>query len=429
MQKAIEYAIIGQNRLLERNMKKTKINTAERIRLLKRKIVAGGLILASTVFGAGKAHAQSQSNNTQKANVTTVTKTNNQNMKPDTLRLSDASTMYNEIMNMAVEELLENPNFVEDAANDSKFVAEISKNPEIIAQLMQQTGMNTLNNFNFQGFEWTAEYLQDMKNDGKMSKTLKKNMYKVDRENTDGVHCLSAVKAGLRTIGFDCPATSPYQMPSYMDKSDKFVKIDLHNNYGLLYNVDDCSIILQNRNVKDSRVKHGHSCFAWTDKNGNRVQKCGLNGPKGYPTSDRRNTNTSYDGFWCYVPSDGHVSGNLLVELIKEGRVTIKASDLIKSADPEVIARLYIENTNLKNMYGLDQIAKPSKATKTAKVTKAQSNTQTIDKNSKDDKNDSTKQHLAKADKPLKAPSDKSKLLKAKDIAALIRDRNRSNRV
>ena len=49
MQKAIEYAIIGQNRLLERNMKKTKINTAERIRLLKRKIVAGGLILASTV--------------------------------------------------------------------------------------------------------------------------------------------------------------------------------------------------------------------------------------------------------------------------------------------------------------------------------------------------------------------------------------------
>jgi len=415
-------------------MKKTKINTAERIRLLKRKIVAGGLILASTVFGAGKAHAQSQSNNTQKANVTTVTKTNNQNMKPDTLRLSAASTMYNEIMNMAVEELLENPNFVEDAANDSKFIAEISKNPEIVAQLMQQTGMNTINHFNLKGFEWTAEYLQDMKNDGSVSKKIQKNIPKYGYKNSDGHHCAAFVFEVIRaSTGFHPGVQYAYQAANVLAKNPNFVEIDIHGNYELLKFCDNYTIFVQNRNEKDLKhVYAGHTGIVRTE-NSVKGQTSGNNGPTKLPTDNRRNSYSFYgdgeDGLRTFVSSDGHTYGDLLLTLVEEGRATIKVVDMVKLADPEVIARLYIENTNLKTMYGLDQIAKPSKATKTAKVTKAQSNTQTIDKDSKDDKNDSTKQHLAKADKPLKAPSDKSKLLKAKDIAALIRDRNRSNRV
>ncbi len=409
-------------------MKKTKITTAERIRLLKQKAVVGGLTLVSTVFGTVKAHAQSQVKDAQKPKVETVTRTNNQSMKADTIRLQDASSMYNEILNMAVDEVLENPNFVEDAANDAQFIENISKNPQLMADLLEKTGMNTLNNFNFKGFEWTAENLQEMKNDGKMSQTLRKNMYRVDRENTDGVHCLSAVKAGLRTIGFDCPAGSPYQMPAYMDKSDKFVKVELHNNYNLLYNVDDCSIILQNRNVKDARVKHGHSCFAWTDKTGNRVQKCGLNGPKGYPTSDRRNTSTFYDGFWCYVPSDGHAYGNLLVKLVEQGRVSVVTAEIIKQLDSEELARLYVENSNLKEMYGLSKIAK-GKVTKTAKATKEQSNNQLNIKDNTNKNATAAAHQLAKADRTAKAPKDKDKLLKAKDFAALMRARNTNNRV
>ncbi|MBP5399490.1 MAG: hypothetical protein J6Y53_03640 [Alphaproteobacteria bacterium] len=388
---------------------------------------------------AKKADAQTP----QKAPTQTVVKKAGQPVKADTTYFYNTSSMYNEIMNMAVEEVLENPDFVKDVANDAKFIAEISKNPEIIADICEKAGMNTIGNFDISGFDWTPGYLQALKG-GKNANTLIKNINLVRNGNPDGRSCLGAVNNALNKIDAACYVSTVHQAIPMLLSNPNLVNLE-NVPYDCYIFLPNGTVGAQDENPVYPKVVTGH---IWLKQNVNGVAEQ-VYGPEHRPVPEdsmrNRRNDTWYGDAYVFAPADNIVTrGNnnnaptkdapkaedLLLVLMSQKRYKGDIKEMLimlGEKDPQTLAVLYIEHSNLKNMYGLDQIAKPSKTTKTAKVTKEQSNKQHIDENTKEDKGDSVKQHLTRADKPLKAPSDKSKLLKARDIAALISDRN--NRV
>lgn len=393
---------------------------------------------------AKKADAQAVKTQ-QKAPTETVTHTTNPTTKPDTIRFNDAVSVRNEILNMAVDDLLANPDFVERAANDKQFIENITKNPELMADLIEKTGMNTLGNFDLKGFKWTAGYLKALK-EGKDADILMKNLKSVRDNNKDGQSCLGAVNKATSKVGAACYVHYVYQAIPMLQANPKLAEAEGldYSDYPFLPNG---TIGTQDQNPNDKSVT-GH---IWLKAYINGLAEQ-VYGPKhrAVPSDNVRNhrDGTRYGDPHIFLflsnivtrgddkdnekrfPENDIKTENLLLALIEQKRF-IAVNDmlvLLGEMDPQTLAILYIEHTNLKKQYALDQLPEETKTSENVKVTKEKSTKQINPENLYDEVGAEDIDIVENARQINKAPRDKSKPLTAKEAATWFR-RNTGVRV
>ena len=240
-------------------------------------------------------------------------------------------------------------------------VADLSDNPEFVASLLEENGLNTLNNFNFKGMNLSTEEIQCIKNDGPMSLKMKKNKGKFSYLNNDGSHCAAYAFAVINNAaGFHPGVSYAYQAANVLANKPSFTEIPTGDDYGNLSSFDDMTVVVQDRNEKDLKhVYAGHILLIET-RDGVKAQDSGKNGPKGLPKDTRRNSYSHYGKrLRAFVPSDGHVKELLLVRLVEEDRCTVKIDSVVKAYifDNPQIAKQYgitnleaLKNPKIKNL-------------------------------------------------------------------------------
>ena len=375
-----------------------------------------GTALASTVFLSNSSGAQNIKA-FNKAPTDTNRKVGRQSEKPDNtidmqtalnnIKAADTTDMAlykdpaalrNEILNNEIDKLVSNPEFLDDLARSKEFVDAISSNPEVLADFYMETGNNILKNFNFNGFKWTAEALEQIHDDGPIVEKLKKKMYITNYKNLDNRHCAAAVTAVLTSaLGKDYHVSSAYQLAGRLAADPNFIVTDIKGDYTLLKHLG-YSVFVNDRNEKDlKRVKHGHTGFikkvevknsSKAKKNNGKetyklVQDSGKNGPKAVPTSNRRNAFTRY-GEKCSLCFDVYRSceREFLLQMIKEDRAI---GDVAKMAieygksNPRELAKLVVEYTHLKKECGLDKIPQQVVTAENVQVVKDVQPTKIVD--------------------------------------------------
>ena len=399
-------------------------------------------------FFAKKSDAQSVKTQ-HKAPTETVTNINIQPTKPDTIRFNDAVSMRNEIMNMAVDDLLATHDFLERVSTDKQFIETITNNPELMADLIEKTGMNTLENFDLKGFEWTAGCLKALK-EGKDADILMKNLKWVRNGNKDGRSCLHAVNLAMDKIGAGCHVHYVYQAIPMLQANPRLVEAEGldYSDYPFLPNG---SIGTQDKNPKDKRVT-GHIWLkAYVDGVAEQVY-----GPRHRPVPKDNVRNhsdgTKYGKARVFFPKNNIVTRgkdkdnekrfpendikteDLLLILAAQKRF-IAVNDmlvLLGEMDPQTLTILYIENTGLKKQYGLDQIPEEIKTSQNVKAVKDvkpkqlyPGDLQYASVNSQQN----AEEVASTVDKaPRKAPRNRADALNARDVAKWFR-RNNANRV
>ncbi len=399
-------------------------------------------------FFAKKSDAQSVKTQ-NKAPTETVTNINIQPTKPDTIRFNDAVSMRNEIMNMAVDDLLATHDFLERVSTDKQFIETITNNPELMADLIEKTGMNTLGNFDMKGFKWTAGYLKALK-EGKDADILMKNLKLVRNGNKDGSSCLHAVNLALDKIGAGCHVHYVYQAIPMLQANPIFTEAEGLDFSDYAYTPDGTTFA-RDKNDHDKRVT-GH-IFLKAYINGLAEE---VYGPKHLPLPKDNHRNYSDNTFYGKdhifllnsnivtrgddkdnekrFPENDIKTENLLLTLIEQKRF-LAVNDmlvLLGEMDPQTLAILYIENTGLKKQYGLDQIPEEIKTSQNVKAVKDvkpkqlyPGDLQYASVNSQQN----AEEVASTVDKaPRKAPRNRADALNARDVAKWFR-RNNANRV
>ena len=320
---------------------------------------------------------------------------------PDAVPFKDPAEMRNEILNREIDKLVANPAFLEDLASSKEFVDAVSSTPEVLADFYMETGNNVLKNFNFDGFEWTSEALQQIHDDGPIVEKIMSKMYIADRKNLDNKHCAAAVASVLTSaLGKNYHVPYAYQLANVLDKDTAFIVFDIKGNYALLSHLSG-TVFVQDRNMKDLKhVKAGHTGFIVKaeDKKASKAkakaekaskqkapklrQNSGKNGPKKVPTSNRRNSYSQYGG--CKLCFDVYRSceKEFVLQMIQENRAM---GDVVKMAieygkkNERELARLVIEYTHLKKECGLDKIPQQVVSAENVQVVKDVQPTKVVD--------------------------------------------------